>query len=372
MIDLLLLDLFQQLRQAGMKLTPEQYDLLQQSLQQGYGLGGWDDLKRLCRLLWVKPSPDYDAAIFERAFDHYVATYHRQFQSQSAKQPQQEPRSKVPDSVSSLPPVPPRRMPSTQGSGDTESPIAVKTLPPNPAAPKKSTWVITPQAFPLTLETMQGSWKSLRRPERSGDATEIDFEATLDRIQREGFLAEVVLRPERRLGAELLLLVDDSEAMLPFRPAFEVLIQAVNENRITPAQIYRFTSYPDEYLYEWARPTHAIPFSTVYTRLHRSRTIVLVISDAGAATRTRNPQRQEGIATFLDQIAPCIRQLIWVNPLPPDRWTFTTAESIAQALDGGMIHLDAASLQSITKVNPADSTMNLWSLLSPTLNRETT
>jgi hypothetical protein len=58
------LALFHHLRAAGMMLTPEQYDLLRQAIAYGYGIGTWDDLRRLCRLLWVKPSPNYDAEIF--------------------------------------------------------------------------------------------------------------------------------------------------------------------------------------------------------------------------------------------------------------------------------------------------------------------
>jgi uncharacterized protein len=68
---------------------------------------------------------------------------------------------------------------------------------------------------------------------------------------------------------------------------------------------------------------------------------------------------------------PCIRQLIWLNPLPQERWVATTAEAIAQALDGKMIPLDAASLQAAARERSLDSTIKLWSLLLPTPHRET-
>jgi uncharacterized protein len=365
------LDLFQQLRWAGMELTLEQYDLLQQSLQQGFGLKGWNDLKRLCRILWVKPSVNYDPEIFDRTFDRYVTEHQRQFQLQSVPQPLPSPRSENAQITSSLPSIPPRQMPATQATGEVQSPIAVKTLSPSSLAPKRSDWTMLPKTLPLSLEVVQGAWKTLRRPELSGAATEINLEATLEEIQRDGSFAEVVLRPERRLRAELLLLVDDSEAMLPFRPALETLIHSVADHRITPAQIYRFTVYPEDYLYDWEIPTKAIPFTTIRSRLHRSRTVALILSDAGAATQSRSQNRQEGIATFLEQLVPCIRQLIWLNPLPPKRWVSTTAEEIALALDGRMIPMDAASLQAIVKDRALDSTIKLWSLLPSTANRET-
>ena len=73
-----LLDLFQQSRKAGMKLTFEQYDLLRQALEVGDGLADWEDLRDVCRMLWVKPSLNYDAEIFEQVFDQYQADYQRQ------------------------------------------------------------------------------------------------------------------------------------------------------------------------------------------------------------------------------------------------------------------------------------------------------
>lgn len=82
-LDSLLLDLFQELRKAGMALTLEQYELLRQAVTQGYGLGGWQDIKRVCRLLWVKPSADYDANIFDRTFEHYIKQHHDKMPVQS-------------------------------------------------------------------------------------------------------------------------------------------------------------------------------------------------------------------------------------------------------------------------------------------------
>lgn len=363
--SLCLLTLFQQLRQAGMKLTPEQYELLQQALQQGHGIQGWEDLKRVCRLLWVKPSLDYDGAVFDRVFDRYQQAHQREFQS-----------SIVPDVTSAslqrptpdihIPQVPPRRMPAAEAISEVQAPIAVKTQSLGLGTPKKTDWVVTPTAVPLSLETIERSWRSLRRPLRKGVATEVDLEATLNRIYQNGFFDDVVLRPAQRQQGELLLLIDDSEVMLPFRPALFPLITAVEEQRISPSQLYRFTVYPDDYLYDWKRPYQAIPLKTVLSQAHQNRTIVLIVSDAGAASRTDTPERRQGIATFLESLLPCVQQLLWLNPLPPDRWNFTTAQSVAQALNGRMFPLDATSLPVIARQPASDLIINLWSLLFPT------
>ncbi len=369
--NLPLLDLFQTMRREGMKLTPEQYDLLQQALQQGHGLSGWDDLKRVCRMLWVKPSPNYDRDLFEQTFDRYVEAHQRQFQAYLFPAPTASTPKPLTLPQPAQPQVPPRRMPNTQESGETQSPIAIKTDP-FPLPPQKTDWIVIPGALPLSLRSVQSSWRSLRRSTRRGLATEVDLEATLNRINQNGFFSEVVLRPERRQQGELLLLIDDSDAMLPFRPALQPLITAVTEHRITPAQIYRFTIYPDDYLYDWHQPFKAIPLNTVLAQQHRSRTIVLIVSDGGAATKTYSIERQQGIAKFLEQLLPCIHQLLWLNPLPPERWQFTTAQAIAQALNGRMIPLNPVSLQVVAKESPSELMIKLWSLLPPTLNANAT
>ncbi|MEM9927153.1 MAG: hypothetical protein AAF915_25985 [Cyanobacteria bacterium P01_D01_bin.50] len=81
-------------------------------------------------------------------------------------------------------------------------------------------------------------------------------------------------------------------------------------------------------------------------KLHRNRTIALIISDAGAATNTYSKERIEGISKFLASLSPCIRQLIWLNPLPTQRWEQNSAITIDGILNGKMLTYEAASLRT--------------------------
>ena len=355
------LDLFHHLRQAGMPLTPEQYDLLRQALDQGYGLKGWEDLRRLCRLLWVKPCPNYDGELFDRAFDRYVQQLHRQWQVElepPAPLPAKRQRS---SDEPTLPSVPPRRMPANPSTAG-QAPVAVKTVPPPYASPEDAQVQLMPKQMPVPLETIRGSWQTLRQLVRAGQEEELDLEGTIARINRNGVFSEVVLRPRLVQRAELLLLIDESEAMVPFRPAIQPLITAVEEQRVNPAQLYRFTVFPDEFLYQWQHPTKALPLVSLLSRLHRSRTVVWIVSDAGAATGIYSSERLNGVIEFLTQLLPCIRELLWINPLPAARWQGTTAEAIAQALDGHMIALDPISLQRAAREPVSSPILKLWSL----------
>lgn len=377
-LDSLLLDLFLELRKAGMALTLEQYELLRQAVTQGYGLGGWQDIKRVCRLLWVKPSADYDANIFDRTFEHYIKHHHDKMPVQSHEsvpskiQPLKDeppPQIKPP---SNLPQIPPRRKsPSTKKQDKVQVPTAVQTgTTPKPTpvstpfeeSKKGKEFHFQPTDFPIKLHDIQVTWRLLKQAKQVGFEYELDIEATINKIEQEGIFSDVVMRPVQTRRTELLLLIDDSSAMIPFFPVLQPFIQAITEARITPAKIYRFTSYPDEYLYHWHHPTQAEPLTSLLPKLHRHRTVALIFSDAGSATATYSQERIQGISKFLMALSPCVRQIIWLNPLPPIRWEQTSAWTIDAVLNGKMLPYEPTRLQSLTREIPQESKIKTWQM----------
>ena len=371
----LLLDLFRKLQDAGMALTLEQYELLRKAVAQGYGLGGWQDIKRVCRLLWVKPCANYDGKIFDLTFERYIKQHHDKMPVQSALLVSEPPKPKKPPS--NLPQIPPRipprsKSPSTEKQGKGQVPAAVETgTTPNPKKPvstpfedakKGKEFHFKPTDFPIQLQDVQVSWRLLRQAKQVGLDYELDLEATLVQIEQEGIFSDVVMRPVRTRRAELLLLIDDSSAMIPFFPALDPFIQAIKEARITPARIYRFTSYPDEYLYYWHHPTQAEPLTSLLPKLHRHRTVALIFSDAGSATATYSQERIQGILKFLTALSPCVRQIIWLNPLPSQRWEQTSAWTIDAVLNGKMLTYEPASLQRATREIPQKSKIKIWQM----------
>ncbi|MFM7449839.1 MAG: hypothetical protein ACKO24_14745 [Leptolyngbyaceae cyanobacterium] len=351
------LDLFQALQQAGMKLSLEQYDLLRQALGQGFGLENWegkdwDDLRQTCRVLWVKPHLNYDAQVFEDAFNRYVQKKQQEIRAQKRSQQPLPPAIPPPQPPArQLPRVPPRKMPLSQPPPEQQQvPIAVKTGLPSLPEVDETGLHLTPTDLPLSTRTVLDSWRFLRRPLRESTRYELDLEATIDRISREGYFSDVALRPLLSKRAELIVLVDDSNVMLPFRPALQPLVAAIAARQLTPATLYRFTTYPEDYLYNWQAPTKAIPLDPVLSRLHPRRSIVMIWGDAGATQTTTLADHRRGLITFLTRLTPCLRSIIWLNPLPPHRWPGTLAQEIAHLLDGRMIHLDTPQLLRLAKL----------------------
>jgi uncharacterized protein len=364
-----MLDLFQQLRNAGLQLTFQDYELLRQALGIDY-LGtepNWDDLQDLCQLLWVKPSLNYDAHIFQREFDRYRQQYEKRVAEWLTKQ--QEP-SDIEESEGTtlgvLPTIPPRKKTSSELSTAPESDRpsrqgldAVKRDRPKSQGYKPEFKV----QVPISQEVFQRSWRTLRRPIADLRLSELDVSATVERIGREGLFSDVVTRPMAQKKAELLLLVDDSNAMLPFAPVIEPLIQIVLNRRIAPALIYRFNQYPTNYLYEWRHPLRGIPVGKVLGRLNQQRTIVIILSDAGASSPLYHQERVTGTGKFLERLLPCGREVLWLNPLPPERWLDTTAALIQTAMAGRMAPFEAGKWQQLAQTREFKSGIQLWSLM---------
>jgi hypothetical protein len=215
--------------------------------------------------------------------------------------------------------------------------------------------------MPLPQQIILDSWQLLRRPLREGIRTELDLPATIRCISQVGYFSDVVMRPVKNKRAELIVLVNDGNVMLPYQPALQPLVDALETQQITPATLYRFTTYPDEYFYDWRLPSQAIPLDQVLARMHSRRTIVLVWSDAGATQANSADDHRKGLMAFLNRLCPCVRSLIWLNPLPPHRWTGTLAAEVAYWLDGRMTHLSVPQVLALAKQPVSDDRLFLRS-----------
>ncbi|KAM3113486.1 hypothetical protein [Phormidesmis sp. 146-33] len=86
MDELPLLELFTQLRKAGLPLGVDDYQSVLQALQAGYGVGDQIALARLCRTLWVR-SPD-ERQLFEYYFEQLMSE--RETGAEAAQRSQQQ------------------------------------------------------------------------------------------------------------------------------------------------------------------------------------------------------------------------------------------------------------------------------------------
>jgi uncharacterized protein len=333
-----LFDLFEQL-QPKLQLTLEQYEALKQSLWLGYGATSWDDLQRVCGLLWVRPSYDNShQKLFDREFDYY----RQRLSDLPVRKPIEVNKSNTEQSSVTtqllLPAFPKRVIPDDTQSNSSQAATGVETLPAqerNFANDLK----ILPTDLPISVLKVRESWRLLKQIHRLGMADEIDLDRTVAKISRVGFVQDVVLRPSWSQRSELVVLVDEGKNMLPYFPALAPLFKAIEGGWIHPAAAYRFTGYPAWFLSQWQDPERLVAIDDLLKRLHRLRTVVMVISDMGAANGEIDADRRQGTKDFLRCWQPCVRQILWINPVPKWRWQGTMAAEINQELDKKMLWL---------------------------------
>lgn len=209
--------------------------------------------------------------------------------------------------------------------------------------------MVTTDYFPVTRRQMKQSWRYLRRRIRSGPPTELDLDATVDQISRQGIMVDPVLRPPQINQTELLILIDRDGSMVPFHGLSQRLAEtALKGGQLGKANIYYFYNCPVDNLYLDPNYQKAEPILQILNRLSSNRTGVLIISDGGAARGQLNLDRIEQTETFLMQLKQRVRNRVWLNPVPHHDWKGTTAEIIAELIP--MFELSRRGLDSAIKI----------------------
>ncbi|WP_353930990.1 hypothetical protein WJM97_22480 [Okeanomitos corallinicola TIOX110] len=344
-----LFDLFCYLRDTGdFPLTIEQYNLLLTALDNGFGLNSREDLKNLCSMLWVKAKPNSEIAKkFSQYFDNYLTTLEikvnqdlrKTKENKNKTSENQNPEKQNPENpeteVSEPEPIPEFLQP----------PIALQggMLPQNKFNPKpKSKFQFNIRDFPVTERKIKRTWNDLRLPVKQGHLTKIDTDATVEKFGKEGFLLDIKFQPQRINRAEVVLLIDVSNSMIPFFQLSQKLVNNLQGSKLGKSEVYYFRNHPGEYLFSHPQSPEGKLTSEVLSQLHQQRTIVLIISDGGAARGGVNYKRIEFTEDFLQELNSCVRQVAWLNPVPEIRWGGTSAQGISELVN--MYELDNSGL----------------------------
>jgi uncharacterized protein with von Willebrand factor type A (vWA) domain len=331
--ELPLFELFTRLREAGLPLGIDEYCLLLRALQGGFGLPDRSALQRLCLALWAKS--DDDERILDYHFEQVMQNIGAGLPAPVTPEPDddstsaaQEPAAEASSDPVALPPP----QPDLARILDDEVEVAQAFSPgtrPDLDAPARA-YLLTSDYLPVTRRQMKQSWRHLRQPVREGPATELDLQATLDRLGHDGMLLEPVRIPPRVNRAGLFLFIDQEGSMMPFHAMSRRLTEtALRGGRLGRAGIYYFHNCPDGYLYADSARQHAHDIESVLDRCRSERAGVLIFSDAGAARGGLVPQRVEITGAFLEQVLHRTRRTAWLNPMPRSRWPGTSAGEIA-------------------------------------------
>ncbi len=108
--------------------------------------------------------------------------------------------------------------------------------------------------------------------------------------------------------------------------------------------IIYFLNCPGDYLYLHPQGSQVKSIDDLLPKLHSKWTVVLIVSDGGAARGGVSPSRIEFTEEFIKKFARCVRHIAWLNPISQERWKYTTAAEILQFVQ--MFELNSSGLKA--------------------------
>jgi uncharacterized protein with von Willebrand factor type A (vWA) domain len=344
--ELPLLDIFNSLRQRhGLPLGVDEYLAVLRSLQAGFGIGSRQEVEQLCCLVWAKS--EEESRLIRRLFEQMWKYSPAESENDGKRSPDATEKP-APSSTSAELEDFSAETPTSELSSSDESLPELET-PPSPTPEpvqavqavrnsrrhrelRRPRYSLLTEYFPVTRRQMKQGWRYLRRPAREGVPIELDVEATVAKMGREGILLEPVLMPPRSNRTDLVLMIDQEGSMVPFHELSRQLIETAQRGgRLRQTRVFYFHDYPDEYLYRHPALLNAQPISEVLEEIGE-RAVVLIISDGGAARGNFDQERVGSTQVWIEQLQQSVRYFAWLNPMPNDCWRHTTAEEIARLL----------------------------------------
>jgi len=347
--------LFEQLRRRRLLLGLDDYVALHSALHAGFGLSSRKSLCDLCVTLWAKSTQEAEVirALFEQ-------TDLPEWERPSATDESTVMTGPVNDGREFQKPNEPFTAAERQLPPETAGVARLPALPSAADTISDRRLVLVPQ-FPLTRREIAQAWRRLRRPIRSGPATELDVDATVDRRSRSGVATPLVLVPPRRNTARLVLLIDRQGSMAPYHRYTDHARDAIQgAGRLERVSVCYFHNVPVRgahrgllepltgelspvldavlssvkplakgHVYEDPELVTPRPLGAVLDEVDRW-TAGVIISDAGAARGNYDRLRLLDSVAFLKALRLRTASYVWLNPVPTSDWPFTTAAQLAR------------------------------------------
>ncbi|MCP2731321.1 SUMF1/EgtB/PvdO family nonheme iron enzyme [Limnofasciculus baicalensis] len=343
-----LLELFWEVRQAGLPLSVEDYGLLLRAMESGFTPQNPQEFQQLCRRLWVKSVAEKE--YFTEGFARY--------QEKWVPKPTIGKAEDRENKLSDLSPIEKPQPESVENDSshllieeETEGEEIAAAIETSDTPARKDAigeFSLKDEYFPVTRKSLKQGMKSLRDFSPVRNLTELDIPATVKRISQDGFFLAPVYQSCRAKKIEVVLLIDQSNSMLPFADICDRMVESLSPIHLRSytslnkglkplvikspkIPVYYFRNSPQESLYTTPKliPTHKQKLAQLLPKFNPNHTSILIFSDGGAARGGLNPHRIELTADFLAQVKPFVPQIVWLNPVPKSRWESTTASYIA-------------------------------------------
>ncbi|MEY9419447.1 uncharacterized protein with von Willebrand factor type A (vWA) domain [Bradyrhizobium japonicum] len=369
--------LFQQLRRREFAVGPKEFELLREALRAGFGLASRSELRAVCAALWAKSPAERAvvAALFDQLMpDDWTVPAGSLRDEPTPPQPtsRHAPEGMTLEAAAPLPESPPpAEAVAVAATGPRLPPLRLLQ---DPALLYRH--VFLPQ-YPVSFRAVAQAWRRLRWPVREGPPTELDVAATIARRARAAVVSPPVLRPRRRNRVRVLLFVDRHGSMAPFHAYVDEVCAAITQSgRIGQVTTHYFHDVPlegaesalrdrlddvfarlDSVLAEipplldgelYADPDLRKPVSARRVLENAWNAAIVIVSDGGAARGRYDLTRLLDTLAFARGLMGLTRRVVWLNPLPRDRWARSSAAEIARHLP--MLPMDREGIHKAVDV----------------------
>jgi uncharacterized protein with von Willebrand factor type A (vWA) domain len=326
---LLLRGIFLALRDEGVELSVKDLEDALEALRLGYGLNRRDRLQWLCTTLWARGADDLRK--IDLLFQYLPEPSEDQLEAVGLKQKKQPGPTQVEvlASEAGLSAAPLMAF----DSGSQEGARLPRANAPSGLGRRYN--LTASSAIPL--RSLVIIWRRFRQSARLGPSSLVDIDATIAQQCRRGGLVELEMVPQRQNRARLVILLDGSPSMAPWRSFEGVLRESLRSSQLGHSVIYYFHNVPGEFLFREHTLTDPVPFEEC--RRRHEAFALLVVSDAGAARGSRRRRRVLETRSFVEQTWGFWHPIVWLNPMPIARWDGNTAGQIRRIQGVSMFEL---------------------------------
>jgi len=207
----------------------------------------------------------------------------------------------------------------------------------------------------LTGENMRQVLGQLRHMKRTGLATMLDMQATIDKTARNGGEIELVLTPEQRDRLRLLVFFDNGgSSMLPFVAITQLLFSKIRSS-FRDYSAYYFHNTLFKNVYSDAQRRAPVPLAKILQQ--PSDTRVFVVGDACMApeelvspygAQAWEDSDPEPSRCWLERLKARFQHMVWLNPIPQDQWNRVHGSWTLREI-ASLVHMEVLSLGGIQR-----------------------
>src|SRR5215470_14685462 len=204
----------------------------------------------------------------------------------------------------------------------------------------------------LGTRNLKLALRRLRQFAREGAPDELDLEGTIDATARNGGLLDLRLVPQRHNTVKVLLFLDVGGSMDDHVRICEELFSAAR-SEFKHLEYFYFHNclYESVWKDNQRRAATQIPTERVLRTYGRDYRVILVGDAAMSPYEIVQPGgsiehwNEESGAVWMQRLCAAFPRLVWLNPEPAARWTYTPSTGITRELVAGrMFPLTLAGL----------------------------